>query len=202
MKGFIYCITNATNGKRYIGQTTQPVKYRFRQHLTMRLVPRQVINKAISKHGGEAFSVETLEEYDLPKDELQNVLNERETHFINQYNTFIDDGFGYNCDHGGSTHAMLGRKHRPDSIKKNSESNKQYWKTHVNPRKGKTHTAEANEKNRLAHVGKKSTSTTKKKQSIAHSGARHHNYGKTTSEEVKQKIRDGVARYYHLLSAK
>jgi group I intron endonuclease len=67
MKGFIYCITNATNGKRYIEQTTQPVKYRFRQHLTMRLVPRQVISKAISKHGVEAFSVETLEEYDLPK---------------------------------------------------------------------------------------------------------------------------------------
>jgi len=31
------------------------------------LVPRQVISKAISKHGVEAFSVETLEEYDLPK---------------------------------------------------------------------------------------------------------------------------------------
>ncbi len=49
--GAVYFIWNLINGKRYIGQTTNPLEVRMAQHIRGDLV----VDKAIQKHGIENF---------------------------------------------------------------------------------------------------------------------------------------------------
>ena len=49
--GVVYLIWNTVNGKRYVGQTVQPLKTRFNQHSHT----ETVIGKAIRKYGKENF---------------------------------------------------------------------------------------------------------------------------------------------------
>ena len=55
----IYCLTNKTTGKRYIGQSID-IAARWKQHQNCR--EGSVIGAAIAKHGWPAFSAEVLEE--------------------------------------------------------------------------------------------------------------------------------------------
>ena len=61
MNGSIYLIKNSINNKVYIGQTTQSVEKRFKQHLKLlKTNEKQVISKAIKGIGKENFSYATL----------------------------------------------------------------------------------------------------------------------------------------------
>ena len=51
MGGVVYLILNKVNGKRYVGQTTQPLKVRMAQHMCGNCV----VDKAIQKYGIENF---------------------------------------------------------------------------------------------------------------------------------------------------
>lgn len=58
MNGKIYVIENSVNNKLYVGQTTQLVEDRFKQHLkssNSNSNNKQLIHKAICKHGKENF---------------------------------------------------------------------------------------------------------------------------------------------------
>ena len=93
-KGFIYIIKNTINDKVYVGQTTQSVEVRFKQHLKcLKSNSMQIISKAIKKYGKSNFYVEILEEC------LINNLNIREEYYIEKYNSF---GKGYNLCAGGN----------------------------------------------------------------------------------------------------
>ncbi len=95
--GFIYKVTNTVNGKTYIGQTTYTIKWRWNTHLTSAYNDRlgdhnTLFHRAIRKYGIDAFKVEEVEKCD------SSLLNERETHWIKQYNSYKN---GYNLTLGG-----------------------------------------------------------------------------------------------------
>ena len=58
----VYKITNIINGRFYIGVTTQPMLYRFAQHISTALTKDHQghFQRAIRKHGRDAFVVEEL----------------------------------------------------------------------------------------------------------------------------------------------
>ena len=101
-----------------------------------------------------------------------------------------------------------GNKPNSTSFKKGERPSKmtEFKKGQVSVFKGRNHTAESNEKNRIAHLGKKATEETKGKQSKnnAHywlgkkrpemTGAKHHLFGKHQTEATKAKLREARLR--------
>lgn len=87
----IYKITNKINGKSYIGQSNN-IERRFQEHQTKSSTSRIPLDIAIQKYGKDNFSYEVIEECDISE------LNERETYWIQKYNSIIN---GYNCSIGG-----------------------------------------------------------------------------------------------------
>lgn len=90
---YIYKITNDINGKIYIGKTLLTIEERFKQHC--RDSQRESMNhrplySAMRKYGCNHFSVEIVEETDLPE--------ERERYWIEYYGSFKN---GYNATIGG-----------------------------------------------------------------------------------------------------
>ena len=95
--GCIYMYTNKLNGKKYIGQTTRPLKIRHWQHLSQNVA---YIDRALKKYGIENFTLTVLE------DNIDDVneLNKKEIYYIDKYNTFND---GYNLNRGGDNHTSF-----------------------------------------------------------------------------------------------
>lgn len=87
----IYKITNKINGKIYIGQSND-IERRFKEHIHRSPRFRLSIDWSIVKYGEENFSFEILEECEKEK------LNERETYYIQKYNSIEK---GYNQNLGG-----------------------------------------------------------------------------------------------------
>lgn len=93
-KGSIYIIRNKINNKVYIGQTTQEVEERFKQHIKLlKTNKNQLISRAIKKYGKENFYYEVLES-NIDITELDN----KEEFYIAKYSAF---GSGYNLCAGG-----------------------------------------------------------------------------------------------------
>lgn len=92
----IYVITNAANGKRYVGQSKDAAQ-RFRAHLknARRGEERSALYAAIRKHGAVAFSMTVVERV-----ETRPQADERERHWIYELNA-LTSGHGYNMQTGG-----------------------------------------------------------------------------------------------------
>lgn len=154
--GSIYKITNKKTGKAYIGKTEHTARKRFVSHLrNARLGIDTHLYKSIRLHGVSAFDVEEIE--CCPNE----VLNEREKFWIEHFDTFkngynmtiggtggdvswsenyqkamklrVDAGMysGANNNMYGKS-AMRGKKHTPESIKKQSDIRKKYWENEEN----------------------------------------------------------------------
>lgn len=94
--GYIYCITNLVNEKKYVGKTTYSITKRFQEHC--RDSKKERCNKrplydAMNKYGTENFVVEELIE--CPNDELDSY----EKMFIENLQTYGHNG--YNATKGG-----------------------------------------------------------------------------------------------------
>jgi group I intron endonuclease len=60
-RGIIYLITNNINGKKYVGQTTTPLSYRFTNHKSDARNNRgYYLASAIRKYGEDNFKIEAL----------------------------------------------------------------------------------------------------------------------------------------------
>lgn len=61
----IYLITNLTNNKKYVGQTSETLSRRWTKHqYNARIGSQQAICRAIRKYGIEAFKIEVISECD------------------------------------------------------------------------------------------------------------------------------------------
>lgn len=126
----VYLIVNRKNGSQYIGMTSQPVPARFRQHLSAALRPKPadaVLQRAIRKHGHDAFAVFTIRE-------CEDVASARsaEIELIAKWRPRYNQTSGGEGNHGmsplgrakmsaasrGNTHNR-GRRHRPEVVEGN-----------------------------------------------------------------------------------
>lgn len=61
--GYIYCITNNINGKKYIGKTTFNVEKRWNEHLKdykRKRSEKRALYEAMNKYGVENFTCEKI----------------------------------------------------------------------------------------------------------------------------------------------
>jgi len=92
---FVYVLTNAANGKRYVGQS-KDATCRFRQHCkNARMGVESALYAAMRKHGESSFSMVVVEEC-----QSKTVADLREKHWISELNSRTS-GHGYNLTEGG-----------------------------------------------------------------------------------------------------
>ena len=90
---YIYIITNAINGKQYIGKTERNIDKRFAEHKSdcfKRLKEKRPLYSAMRKYGIENFTCSILIETSNPEQD--------EIRFIKEYDTYKN---GYNATLGG-----------------------------------------------------------------------------------------------------
>ena len=93
--GYIYCITNLINEKKYVGKTTYSVTKRFQEHCRdckRERCEKRPLYDAMNKYGVENFVVEELLECSNEE------LNSYEIMYIDKLETFHN---GYNATKGG-----------------------------------------------------------------------------------------------------
>lgn len=109
-EGYIYCITNKLNGKKYIGQTTTTIDQRMSQHFSKTKQSHcKALYGAIQKYGKDNFIIEELDKIcSENKDTLVNMLNKMEIDYIKEYHSLVSE-HGYNISEGGYSHSCNGR---------------------------------------------------------------------------------------------
>lgn len=159
-KNCIYCFTNKVNGKKYIGQAKN-MRNRLSSHecdCFGRRKYKSVFYEAIQKYGIEQFDLTILEK-DLHSQEL---LNEKEKYYIEKYNTYVKDGYGYNIASGGQSgsnnYSGMTEERRQLAKEKNrqahlGEKNHFYGKKHTDESKAKMGKSRPKEQNPM--YGKK-----------------------------------------------
>lgn len=106
--GYIYLVENRINGKCYIGQTTQTIEKRWKQHCCSAKQDNcnMPLCRAIRKYGADNFTVDEIERVECDsKEELKTQLNSFEKYCIEQYDTYL--GEGYNATIGGDSSSLV-----------------------------------------------------------------------------------------------
>lgn len=176
----IYAHRNKTNGKLYIGQTSQIPEKRWGKDGSGYKTSTKFY-RAIQKYGWENF-----EHLILFSELSENEANSIEESLIKWFRT-TDDRYGYNLNSGGQNHhhseetkAKIGKANAKALLGKHwSESHRilisEMFKGEGNPFYGKHHTEES----------KRKISESRKGQ---YNGEKHPFYGKHHSDESKQAI--------------
>lgn len=161
---FVYKITNAVNGKCYIGQTIHDVTHRWCEHRNQR--GSTLVYNAIQKYGIENLLWEVIETV-TSLDEL----NLREMYWIEHFNSISPNG--YNLISGGLSKVPCEETRRKIS---KSKMGKKAKPEHIELRtKGITAALQADPE-RLAKL-------------IDVAGSKNPYYGKKHNEEVRAKIK-------------
>lgn len=197
-------LKNKKNGKIYIGQTTRPIKKRFKEHWSGKSDNCRAIYNAIKKHGWDNFEKDW---YECPDEDLNfdEDLLMRKMITLSPYGYNLREGGGNRGKHSEETkqkmsEVHLGKTHTEESKRKNSESNRgekhhMYGKTLSDEHKqkiseshlGKTHTNETKRKMSQAKIGLPKSDEHKKKISEAQTGEKNH-----ASKRIYQYDLDGT----------
>lgn len=109
MEGVIYCWRNKSNGKRYIGQTTNEEE-RKKQHIKesqKKYGSLGAFHTALRLHGVDAFDYSILCRVEKEtKGELILSLNQKEEFYIRKYKSCLT-GYGYNSTYDGQYKGQL-----------------------------------------------------------------------------------------------
>ena len=98
--GFIYQITNLTNNKKYIGQTSRTISKRWSEHKkSAKTNIKTPLYDSIRHYGIDNFIIETIIEAPI------NDLDMLETNYIKTLNTLYPNG--YNLETGGHLNKKL-----------------------------------------------------------------------------------------------
>jgi len=157
----IYCIENVLDGKKYIGYAKDIFRRweKHRNELKLNNHDNGYLQNTYNKYSKDIFKYWIIQECSNENLPLMEI------YWISYYNSYRDDGGGYNLTRGGDGLLDPSQSTR----KKLSEMNKgenSYWY-------GKKHSEESNRKRSLALMGEN-----------------NHNYGKPRPEETKKKISD------------
>ena len=182
--GWIYCIVNLTNNKKYIGQTSDQGGYEVRWDKHKRLLrsnnhvgrngKADHLQNAWNKYGEENFEFILLHELTFNnEEELIKELNRLEVYYIKEWN-LLNRNLGYNISSGGSSgNNFAGKSEEEMNEIKQKMSEKRKGKN--NPFYGKHHTEETKRKISEYNKGR-------------YEGKKNPFYGKAHSEEVRKKI--------------
>jgi group I intron endonuclease len=116
----IYCIQNRINDKRYVGKSIH-IEARWDEHKRLNSKSCEYIHRALQKYGVENFDFSVLEEISQETENINQVLNDRESFWIRSLDTIADHGKGYNLTYGGEGSANISeitKKRRSESLKK------------------------------------------------------------------------------------
>ena len=105
-EGYIYCITNTLNNKKYIGQTIQRPSHRWSHHkcANNRKHVDTYIDRAIAKYGENNFKFAVIETIiKNSQDKLSIALDKAEIKYISNYKSLWSEN-GYNVSSGGQNY--------------------------------------------------------------------------------------------------
>jgi hypothetical protein len=181
MTSGIYCIENLTDNKKYIGWATN-MKRRFKTHcreLNNNRHKNNYFQNAWNKYGEENFKFWIIEEYPREKE----ILKLMEIYFISCYDSFWEDGRGYNLTRGGE--GNLGR-----TFSQETRSRMRIARLgEKNPNYGKSMSEEQKKLISNANLGKTRSEAARKLMSIARSGEKNPLWGKHPSEKTLELMR-------------
>ena len=164
----IYCITNLSNGKKYVGRAVF-LNYRIRGHKNALRCLKHVnkhLQNAWDKYGEKNFKFEPI--FLCNRQDL----NTSEIFFINHFKT-TDNEFGYNVYEGGATTDI------PIKIKEKRLLTDEHKEKIRKSNTGHFVSDETKEKLRKAKIGFKHTEETKQKEREMFSGKNNPMYGKS-----------------------
>lgn len=170
----IYKITSIT-GRIYIGQSVK-IEYRWMHYKKNFAKGQPKLNSSLKKHGHENHTFEIIEEC------IQELLNEREIHWIKHFDTF-DTPHGMNLKIGGEQGLMS-----EETIKKMSEAQKGNKRTPFTEVHLKNMSEAQKKREPPTEETKKKISLTLKSRPL--SEAQINQNAKPKSEETKKKISD------------
>ena len=153
MKYTVYLRTNLVNGKQYVGQTKDFQKREKDWNCLVNRYANFYLTEERKKYGLENFKTEILAEVDT-REEAWDL----EQKFVKELNTLFPNG--YNKSYGGEKstgykHSKKQKEIWSEKRKGTHSSPETEWKKGTTPWiKGKRHSEESKEKNRLAHLGK------------------------------------------------
>jgi group I intron endonuclease len=114
IKMLVYLVTNTANGKRYVGQTSQPLQKRWNRHKSrIRTRGNSYLYNAILRHGSEVFKIQPLVVVSSKQE-----MDYYETRLIRLWDLRNPEK-GYNLTLGGG--GMLGFKLSDETKRKMSE---------------------------------------------------------------------------------
>lgn len=192
--GYIYRITNTKTGKLYIGKTTSddPIT-RWKGHITMFQKEKggcPALRDAVRKYGLDAFRFEVLIIC------FDDDCDRWEKEYIAKYNCMVPNG--YNILEGGQGGAgFRGKKHSAETVERIVAAIKERCGDPKYIEKIRENTRRYYDSIDRKEFGKKVTGSEKYKKALAEGrvGGSGHKNG-TLSEETKEKIRNGVKKYF------
>lgn len=184
--GYIYQIKNNITGKCYIGQTTKLPETRWKKHINS-LTKKggcPALKDAITKYGIDSFTFRVLI---ICFDDAVHLI---EKEYIEKYHAQVPNG--YNILPGGQLGGgFLGKTHSVEAIDKIKNSLKKFNEAH--PNHFETYREKLKESMKKVDISKCTKESEKFQKAVREGRVGTHG---PTSEEKKQKIREGVLRYY------